>query len=193
MNTPERGVLFILVGPSGVGKNAIMKSVLPRFGLRQMPTVTTRSPRDGEHEGQQHFFVSIEQFRKMLDEGRFAEYQENYPGIFYGTPRAQLEELLNSGARLIADIDVVGASKLKELHPDRVIQIFIAPPSRDVLEARLRERGQMSEAELAERLKRADFEMTFESQADYRIVNDDLDETIEQAAEIISNELMEEA
>src|SRR5262249_18271204 len=149
-------------GPAGVGKNTIMKEVLQRVPqLHQMPTATTRAPRPGEKEGREHYFVSLDKFREMLADHDLIEYQEVYPGLFYGTPRQQLEAALNRGDKLIADIEITGGGELKKAFPDNIVLIFIAPPSLEDLEKRLRKRGNVTDQELAERLKRGQWEMTF--------------------------------
>jgi guanylate kinase len=190
VSTRPNGVLFIMVGPAGAGKNTIMKRIIEcNLPVRQMPTVTTRAMRPGEQEGREHFFVSIDKFNEMLAENALIEHQEVYPGSFYGTPRQQLYDLLNSGEKMIADIEVVGAFELKEAFPDNVVLIFIAPPSLEELERRIRERGNVSEEELGKRLKRAEWELSFRHRCDYQVVNDDFDLAVEEVTEIISNEL----
>jgi len=184
------GTIFVLSGPAGVGKNSIMQHVLAKKNiLRQMPTATTRAIRPGEQEGREHYFVTLDQFRKMIADGALIEYQENYPGMFYGTPRQQLQRALEAGDKIIADIDVKGASELKRAFPDNVVVIFVAPPSLDDLETRLNTRGNMSEAEIAERLKRAPWELDFARQSDYQVVNDDLEASVEAVCKIICERL----
>jgi guanylate kinase len=191
LNTSLTGALFVMVGPSGVGKNVVMKQIMERMPmLRQMPTATTRAMREGEQEGREHFFVSLKQFEQMKVENALIEYEEVYAGTWYGTPRQGLQNALASGDYLIADIDVHGAKNLKEAFPDNVVLIFIAPPSLDDLEKRLRQRGKMDEAEIARRLNRAPEELAFAEQCDYRVVNDELEKTIEQVMGIINAELL---
>ncbi len=189
-NNLLHGVLFILVGPGGVGKNAIMNEALKRLPLfRQMPTATTRPMREGEAEGYQHFFVTPERFQQMIDDHHFIEYEEVHPGKFYGTPRAPLQAALAAGERLIADIDILGALKIREAFPENVRLIFIEPPSIDDLEKRLIQRGQISASDIADRLRRAQFEMAQVGQSDYRIMNDDFERCLQQVLDVISSEL----
>ncbi len=173
-NKPGDGLLFILVGPSGVGKNTLMKAVIGAVpGLHQMPTATTRPPRTDETEGVQHYFVSVEEFRQMIALGELFEYQEVDPGKFYGIPRRPLERALREHHELlVADIDMHGAAAVKAIFPDTAIQIFVAPPSMEVLEERLRKRGDISKEELAQRLERAQREMQYAEKCEYRVVND---------------------
>jgi len=184
------GIIFVLSGPAGVGKNTIMKQVLAKkHNLRQMPTATTRPIRPDEQEGREHYFVTLDQFRQMIADGALIEYQENYPGMFYGTPRRQLQHALEAGDQIIADIDVKGASELKKAFPENVVVIFVAPPSPEDLETRLRARGNMPEGEIAERLKRSAWELGFASQSDYQIVNDKLESSVEAVCKIICDRL----
>jgi guanylate kinase len=183
--------MFVLVGPAGVGKNTIMGGVKARLPqLEQLPTITTRQPRPTEKEGREHFFVDQDAFQKMVADEALIEYQEVYPGKFYGTPSAGMQAALDDGKTMIADIDVVGAGKLKAAFPDRVVLIFVMPPDKDDLEERLRARGNMSEEEIATRLKRASLELSYAGQADYRIVNDTLERSVEDACAIINDELV---
>jgi guanylate kinase len=188
-NAPGQGVLFILVGPAGVGKNTIMAQVMAALPqVRQLPTMTTRPMRPTEQQGREHYFVTAEEFRDLIDRQALIEYQEVYPGTFYGMPRQTLKEALNAHQKMMADIDVVGAGKIKAAYPEHVVVIFIAPPSVDDLEKRLRRRGHMSEAEIAERLDRAAFELGYPHQYDYRIINDTLERAVEGVARIIRDE-----
>lgn len=190
-STPCHGVLFVLVGPSAVGKNTVMKRVMAKLPeLRQLPTVTTRPIRKDEQQGREHYFVSLDDFRDMSANHELIEYQEVYPGWFYGTPRKLLIEAFEAQKKMIADIEVVGASKLKEEFPDRVVLIFMAPPSLDTLEQRLRSRGNMSEDEIAKRRERASFEMSYADRCDYRVTNDRLEPTVGAVLDIITGELI---
>ena len=187
------GVLFVLVGPAGVGKNTIMKHVMERMPiLHQLPTVTTRNIRPGEQEGREHFFRSLEEFKRIKNNDGLIEDQEVYPGMFYGTPRRELNEALQRGEKLVADIEVVGAERLREAFPDNTILIFVAPPTPADLEKRLRIRGNMSEEEIQNRLKRAARELAFADRCDYRITNDDLETSVAAVTNIISQELLKQ-
>jgi guanylate kinase len=189
-STPCRGVLFVLEGPSAVGKNTVMRRVMGKMPeLRQLPTITTRAKRQDEQQGREHFFVTPDEFHTMIARHALVEYQEVYPGTFYGTPRQPMQEALDSQKKMIADIDVVGASKVKEAFSRDVVLIFVAPPSLDVLEARMRQRGDATEEEIAKRIARAPFEMKYADKSDYRVVNDRLENTVETVVEIIHQEL----
>ncbi|MEP7289813.1 MAG: guanylate kinase [Chloroflexota bacterium] len=191
-NVPPNGVLIVLVGPAGVGKNTIMKQVMEKLPVRQMPTVTTRPMRPNEEEGREHYFVSLDEFRQKIADKSLVEWQEVYPGTYYGTPHYQMQAALDSGENLVADIEVLGATELKKAFPNNVVLIFIAPPDLNDLDRRLRTRGHMSEDEIAERLKRANFELKFAEKSDYRVVNDDLESSVQKVTEIINQELLKQ-
>jgi guanylate kinase len=189
-NAPAEGVLFILVGPAGVGKSTIMTRVMAALPqVRQLPTMTTRPMRPTEQQGREHYFVTVEEFRSLIGNQALIEYQEVYPGTFYGMPRQIMQDSLNAQKKMIADIEVVGAGKIKAAYPDHVVLIFVAPPSLDALEKRLRQRGHMSEEEISKRLDRASFELGYPDQYDYRIINDTLEHSVEAVTGIIRDEL----
>ncbi len=178
------GILFVLVGPSGVGKNTIMQELLKSEaipGLRQMPTATTRGIRPGEIAGVHHDYVTVEEFKRMIAADELFEYQEVDPGKFYGVPRFPLVKAMTEDhERLIADIEVRGAAILKRELPAHVVLIYIEPPSFDVLEQRIRNRGGADEAEIQQRLERSRRELAFADQCDYRVVNDEVHNAIPQ-------------
>jgi guanylate kinase len=185
------GLLFILVGPGGVGKNALMQTVLPRFEhLRQLPTATTRAPREGEQHGRERLFVSLEEFKRMMANGELVEHEEVHPGKFYGVPRCTVEDALREGEDLIADIEVAGAAKVHTAYPDNTVLIFIAPPSLDVLSQRMRNRGE-SEAGIAERIARAEHEMDFLSKSEHIIINDQFERASAELYDVICRERAE--
>ncbi len=189
-SAPGEGVLFVLVGPAGVGKNTVISRVMAQTPqLRRLPTATTRSRRPDEQEGREHFFVSIEKFRQMIERGELIEHQEVHPGKFYGAVRQYTRDALNAGEFLIADIDILGAEALKADLGERAITIFVFPPSLEVLEQRLRKRGNMPEEEIADRLKRASFELSRSDACQYRVTNDTLEHCVSEVLGIIRKEI----
>ncbi|MCU0498647.1 MAG: guanylate kinase [Anaerolineae bacterium] len=183
-----QGLIFILVGPGGAGKNSLMKTVLPRFDhLRQIPTATTRPPRPGEEEGREHLFVSTEGFHDLITQGALIEHEEVHPGKFYGVPRMVVEAAIAEDRDLIADVELAGAAKIRTAYPKNTVLIFIAPPSLDVLESRMRERGENDHG-IAERVARAERDMTFQAECDYVIVNTEFEQASEQLYQIIATE-----
>ena len=187
----SNGCLFILVGPSGVGKNTIMQDVIAKIpALRQLPTATTRAPRAGEQEGKQHYFVSLERFEQMKADGELLESQQVHPGKWYGVPRWQTKQALETGALLIADIDIYGAQAVRAAFPANVVTIFIKPPTLDVLRERLRERG---ETDLEDRFRRAEMELSHAPECDFQVTNDVLEEAAHKVAEIILSKINPDA
>jgi len=171
-----RGVIFVFVGPAGVGKNTVIKRIMHDFPrLQRMPTATTRPPREGEREGIDHFFVSVERFSAMRDGGELLEYEEVHPGKFYGAVRRPVEESLARGDLLVSDIDVKGAVALKAAFPNHVVTFFILPPTEQALLDRMRERGEATEAEILQRHARAQYELSRATESDYRVVNDNVE------------------
>lgn len=172
------GMLFILVAPAGAGKNALMNRVIARVpGLRQLPTATTRGIREGEMEGREHLFVTESQFLDMLRQDQLLEHQVVH-GRYYGVPRATVEKAMEAGEDLIADIEYLGASFIRNEYPNNVVLIFVQPPSVAALIERMRQRGD-KESEIGRRLLRVPAELAFAPQCDYLIYNDDLDRAAE--------------
>ena len=178
-----KGKLFVLSGASGVGKSTVLfQAMEQRKDLRFSVSATTRPPRPGEVEAVNYYFVSKEQFLDMIEKDAFVEYDEHM-GNFYGTPKAQLEEKLAVGS-VILDIEPNGAFHVREQRPDAVL-IFIAPPSLEELERRLRGRGDTSEEQIGLRLSRAQWEMEQSKQYDYVVINDRVEDCARRLLEII--------
>lgn len=186
---PREGILFILIGPSGAGKNTLMKRVQEQLGdLAQLPTATTRAMRPGEQEGREHRFVTHEQFQDLIDTDALIEYQPVHMGDLYGTPRQTVEDAITSGRDLIADIEFLGAGKIYEAHPDNTVLVFVTPSSLDILARRISQRGNLSPEERVNRLERAKFEMTFAPQCQHLILNDILEPAAEHLRQIVISE-----
>lgn len=188
MTVQERlGILFILVGPGGVGKNALMGQVLEQLpAIKQLPTATTRSPRGNEVHGKQHLFMTLDEFQQMIANDALLEHQEVHPGKFYGVPRATVEDAIYQHQDLIADIDFKGATILRSVYPTQTMAIFVAPPASDALEARLRDR-QDDETDIQNRLNRMADEMLYAPTCDYVIVNDVFDKAVDELMGIIQS------
>lgn len=189
-SSDRQGLLFILVGPPGVGKNALINALLNETeNLRQLATATTRSIRPTEAPGREHHFVSTEQFHKMIDNHELLEWQKVHLNL-YGIPRQTVEEAIASGQDLTADIDVLGATYIRSLYPDNVVLIFIKPPSIEDLETRMRTRGE-PEDEIAQRMKRVVMEMNYAPLCDYQLVNDHFEQAANRLKEIIQYERLQ--
>jgi guanylate kinase len=180
-DTPRTGLLFVLSGPSGVGKDAAIKQLKSLdLSLYHAITATTRAPRPGEVDGVDYFFHSYDAFLAMLERHELLESAELY-GNFYGTPREQVRQKLATGQDVLLKIDVQGARQVKERVPDAVF-IFLAPPSIDDLVARLKQRRTESETQMAIRIQKAYVEMAAVESYDYVVVNHQgkLDEATQQ-------------
>ena len=171
----KTGLLVVLSGPSGVGKDALLTSFLDTCpGAVKCVTVTTRSPREGETPGQDYHFVSLQEFRRMVEAGEFLEYAKVHDNL-YGTPRKWVEDTLAAGADVILKIDVQGGLAVKK-QMAKAIMVFLAPPSLDELERRLRQRLTESETEITKRLLGARKELERIPEYDYLIENSALEE-----------------
>jgi guanylate kinase len=182
----ENGHLFIVAGPSGSGKSTLIKRFLSRHeGFRFPTSVTTRPPREGEVEGDDYFFVSVEEFKKRINGDEFLEWAKVYER-YYGTLKSTIEEALASGQKLLKDIDIQGAEALMEVLPrEKLTSIFISPPSFNELKKRLLERETESPETLGNRLAEAEVEMAGMDLFDEVIVNDVFDEAYGEFEEIL--------
>jgi guanylate kinase len=179
------GKLFVISGASGVGKSTVLGKVMEiRKDLTFSVSATTRAPRPGETEGVNYYFVSKEEFRDMIAKDAFLEYDAHMDN-YYGTPKAQLEEKLTRG-HVLLDIEPNGAFIVKHARPDAQL-IFVAPPSLEELEKRLRSRGDTSEAQITKRLGRSQWEMEQGKKYDYYVVNDQVETCAEEILNIIAN------
>ena len=178
------GQLFVLSGPSGVGKSSLREGVRKRFPeLAYSISYTTRPPRQGEKEGKDYHFVSLETFLAMKESGAFVEWAQVH-GSYYGTSREQLSKHLQDRRDVLLEIDVQGAHKIKEQFPQACF-IFVLPPDDKTLEKRLMERGTEQGKDVEERLENSSRELLEASWYDYSIVNDVLEEAVEELVAII--------
>ena len=183
----RKSVLVVISGPSGVGKTTIIKALLSRRSdVIFSVSCTTRPKRPGEVHGRDYFFITEEEFRSMVERGEFLEWAQVH-GYLYGTPRSFIEKAINEGKSVILDIDVQGAMKVMENFKDAVF-IFVAPPSLEDLEKRLRKRKTESEESIRRRLKDARWELQFIDKFQYLIINKELDSAIEELDSIITAE-----
>jgi guanylate kinase len=180
----SNGFLVVLSGPSGVGKNTVLNAVLSQMpDLKYSVSVTTRPPRPGEVHGRDYFFVTDEEFDRLVQDDRLLEWAE-FVGHRYGTPREYIEQCLRSGYTVIMDIDIQGARQIRQKMPEAVL-VFLWPPSLEELSRRIRERGTDSEAAVSRRLAWARQELEAVRDYDYVIVNDDVEKAAAQLRSIV--------
>jgi guanylate kinase len=179
---PER--LFVLSGPSGVGKNTVAHALFERGLAVRAVTATSRAPKPGEVEGEDYLFLSEAEFRRWIDEGRFIEHAQ-YVGNLYGTPLASANAAAESGLPVLLTIEVDGGLQVKARWPEATL-IFLLPPSEEELARRLRDRGRDGEAVIRQRIARAQEEMEYAPRYDCRVVNDDLERAVAEVAGILA-------
>ena len=185
MHEGKRGVLFVFSGPSGVGKGTLKAKLFEEFAdkIAYSVSATTRGPREGEVDGKDYFFITRQEFERRVQNNEFLEHAE-FAGNCYGTPRAYVEKLLDSGMNVVLEIDVQGALQVMKSMPE-CVSVFILPPSFEELEHRLRGRGTDTEEKSQERLATAKRELPYAPQYDYQIVNGgDIDEAYHNLREV---------
>ncbi len=180
------GRVFVVTGPSGVGKGTLIRTLRERIpALELSVSATTRPPRPGERDGVDYHFLTPEEFQARVDRGEFVEHA-TYSGRRYGTLRSELERRTAAGVPVVLEIEVQGARQIAETLPEAV-RIFIAPPSREALRTRLVGRGTDDPAEVAARMEAADAELAAQEEFPYVVVNDRLEEAVEDLARIVSS------
>jgi guanylate kinase len=180
----NKGIIIVVSGFSGAGKGTIMKELTNKYDRYALSvSATTRDPRPGEVDGREYFFVSNEEFEKLIAENGLIEHA-GYVNHYYGTPRKFVEDKLSEGKDVILEIEIQGALQIKKQNPDAVL-LFVMPPSAKVLRDRLVGRGTESSEVIEQRLKRAREESVGIENYDYIVINDDLDECVERVNSII--------
>ncbi len=183
-----KGELFVISGPSGVGKGTICKRLAESDARIVMSvSATTRPPRPAEIEGVHYFFKTREEFERMIASDELLEYMDVFGTNYYGTPRAFVDEKIAAGMDVILEIDVNGAMNVKNKRPEAVT-VFIAPPSLAVLHARLAGRGTETPEQIERRYSKARLEMSFIPKYDYVVVNDELNGAVEDVLSIMRAE-----
>lgn len=179
-----RGLLIVVSGASGTGKGTVCKKLLSELpNVHYSISATTRQPRQGEVDGREYYFISEDEFKRWIADGKFLEYAEVY-GNFYGTPLTKIEERLNRGEDVLLEIDVQGALNVKRKCPDGVY-IFLLPPSLDELKCRIEGRGSETPDSLKRRLQAAVAEIQIGREYDYAVVNDTVDKAVAQIEAIL--------
>lgn len=172
----NKGKVIVVSAPSGCGKSTIIHAILDKgiFDLGFSVSATNRQPRHGEEDGVHYRFLSTGEFRDAVGRGEFIEWEEVYPGRFYGTLRSEVDRAVDAGHNVVLDIDVKGALNVKKAYGDRCLTLFIEPPSVGELRRRLESRGTEDPAAIEDRIARAEYELGLAPQFDRTVVNDDL-------------------
>ncbi len=187
------GKCIIFSAPSGSGKSTIINYLTashPEFNLTFSVSATSRSPRGKEQDGLDYHFLSPESFRARIRQGDLLEYEEVYPGRFYGTLRQATEQQLSKGLNVVFDVDVKGALNIKGHYQERALSIFVMPPSVEELRRRLTLRATDTPEQIEQRLAKASYEMGFAPQFDHVILNDSLAQAQAQATDLLNHFLL---
>lgn len=187
MNTVNHKII-IVSAPSGAGKTTIVRHLLKTFPqLGFSVSATSRKIRAGELNGREYYFVSTEEFLQMISQEKLLEWQEVYPGSYYGTQLTEVDRISLEGQFPVFDVDVVGGLNIKKMFGEKAMAIFIKPPSYEILESRLRLRATDSEESLQKRLQKVRWELAFENDFDKVIENDTLENAFSQAEKLVKD------
>lgn len=187
LSNMEKGKIIIISAPSGCGKSTIINALLKRgeIDMQFSVSATNSPPRDGEVHGVNYYFLTDDDFKKAISQGDFVEYEEVYPGRYYGTLKSEIARIVDGGHNVVLDIDVKGGVNVKRMYGDEAVSVFIQPPSVEALRSRLVGRGTETEDAIEQRVARAEFEIGYAPQFDHTVVNDDLTEAIENVSKIL--------
>lgn len=182
------GKLIIFSGPSGVGKSTLANHLLEKMDLFEFSiSATTRTPRVGEVDGVDYYFLDESEFRRRMKAGEFVETEEVYEGLYYGTLKSEMERIWNKGKHVLFDVDVKGGVKIKQEFDENTLAILIKPPSINALRKRLIARGTEGDEMVEKRLRRVAEELNYEEQFDAAVINDDLDESLAQLETLLKD------
>ncbi|MBR1476181.1 MAG: guanylate kinase [Muribaculaceae bacterium] len=181
------GKLIIICAPSGSGKSTIIGRIIddPALRLAFSVSATTRPRRGSEVDGVDYYYLTEDEFKRRIAADEFAEYQEVYPGRFYGTLKSEIARINAQGRNVVLDIDVLGGINVKKMYGDHALSIFIAPPSVETLRQRLMNRGTDSAEDIERRIGKAEFELGHQHYCDHVVVNDVLETAVSQVRHLI--------
>lgn len=182
------GRLIVFSAPSGAGKTSIVRGLVQQVPLLSFSvSATSRTRRKGEQHGVDYYFMSPAAFRERIDRGDFLEWEEVYPGSYYGTLRSEVDRILEAGRHVVFDVDVAGGMSIKNAYKAQCLSIFIMPPSVEELKKRLLARQTESAESLHKRISKAEHEMSFSGNFDHIVVNDVLDTAISEAVDLVQS------
>lgn len=182
----EKGKLIIFSAPSGAGKTTLVKYVMSHIDpLTFSVSACSRKKRNYETDGKDYHFLSVAEFKEKIENKEFIEWEEVYPDYFYGTLFSEVNHKREAGKHVVFDVDVIGGVNLKKIFGNEALAIFIKPPSVEILQERLLKRGTDKKEDIETRVKKATYELSFESAFDVSIINDDLDRAQEKTLHVV--------
>ncbi len=183
----QQGKIIVFSAPSGAGKTTIVKHLMAKdFGLEFSISACNRSPRKNEVDGKDYYFLSTEDFKSKIANNEFIEWEEVYNDQFYGTLHSELDRIWQKNKCAVFDIDVKGGVNIKKQFGQKVLSVFVMPPSIEELQNRLQNRNTDSAEQIAKRIAKAKEEIEYSEQFDYVLINDNLDKAKEEAEKVLS-------
>lgn len=182
--------VVIFSAPSGAGKSTVVRHLLSKYKFLEFSvSATSRAPRGEEQDGKDYFFLTTEEFELRIKEREFVEYEEVYPGLYYGTLKSEVERIWKNGNVILFDIDVMGGISLKKIYGYDALAVFIRPPSTKELRNRLEKRGTDSPEAIEKRVAKAELELSFAGEFDFILENDNLETCLNSAEKLIQENL----
>lgn len=185
----DKGKIIIISAPSGTGKSTIINRIMgdPSLDLQFSISATSRPPRAGEEHGVNYYFFTEEDFRRAVAADLFVEWEEVYPGRFYGTLRSEIDRITSDGHNVIMDVDVKGGINIRRMMGDDALAVFVKPPTVEALRERLVARATDSPEQIDQRVAKAEYEMGFAPQFDRVVINDDLHVAVEEVRRLVKD------